>query len=115
MSDSSHTADRTMGGGTIDTSWMTALNTRVANGESLEGMLTISSLPMPWQSIVTDLLDQWPEDWVALAVIAVSLEQLSLAEHRQCRALARAVIRLREERPEIEPMMEEIEEIALSI
>jgi Ca-activated chloride channel family protein len=101
---------------TIDTTWLIQLNTRIAGGEPLQNMLMLpSSLPLSWQSIVAELLEQWPEDWVVLAAITASLHLLTLAQHRQCRALARAVTHLRGTLPGIEPLMAEVEEMAPSI
>jgi Ca-activated chloride channel family protein len=100
---------------TIDTTWLIQLNTRIAGGEPLQNMLMPSSLPLSWQSIVAELLEQWPEDWVVLAAITASLHLLTLAQHRQCRALARAVTHLRGTLPGIEPLMAEVEEMAPSI
>jgi hypothetical protein len=102
-------------GSAIDCDWLILLNIRVAGEESLEGMLVLSSLPVSWQSVVAELLEQWPENWVVLAVITISLDLLTMAQHRQCRALAKAVMQLRGTLPGLDPLMTEIEEIAAMI
>ncbi|MCC6201151.1 MAG: VWA domain-containing protein [Moraxellaceae bacterium] len=79
--------------------WLLRISARIEQGEALETMLDLATLPTAWRNALTPLLGKWPEEQLVLAVIITCLDSSQASILRRIRHLNRAVLSCRSSVP----------------